>query len=252
MFVDAWTNKVLHFGTRTNNRVESAHSCLKGWLESSTLALDSIWKKIDMMIQGQLVKINYSLERCRRGDGRLHFGPLYDHVRFKVSPNCMIEIGKEKKRMEKLGDGYACGCVLRETHGLPCACEIKNTLDSGRSIYLNQVHVFWQRLTIGSQIGIEESNNEEFEDLDSFRRLSQEVEASDPAIVRSVNVMVSRKLHPEIDDIKEPQVKETVKGRPRKGITSTKRNPSGFESVLKSSKKATRIKSSDSGTCFSN
>ncbi|XP_021727080.1 uncharacterized protein LOC110694170 isoform X6 [Chenopodium quinoa] len=36
-FVKFWTNQVLHFGNTTNCRVESQHSAVKTWFESSTV-----------------------------------------------------------------------------------------------------------------------------------------------------------------------------------------------------------------------
>ncbi|KAK1402757.1 hypothetical protein POM88_002362 [Heracleum sosnowskyi] len=41
-FVHAYTNKVLHFGNRTTNKVESAHNSLKRFLKTSTGNLDSL------------------------------------------------------------------------------------------------------------------------------------------------------------------------------------------------------------------
>ncbi|XP_021760167.1 protein FAR-RED ELONGATED HYPOCOTYL 3-like [Chenopodium quinoa] len=60
-FVKLWTNGVLHFGNVTNCRVESENSSLKGWLETSTGSLDSVWAKVNKEIEDQVTQIKQSL-----------------------------------------------------------------------------------------------------------------------------------------------------------------------------------------------
>ncbi|XP_021757144.1 uncharacterized protein LOC110722185 [Chenopodium quinoa] len=45
-FVTYWTNQILHFGNTTNCRVESQHSAVKTWFESSTGSLDTVWARV--------------------------------------------------------------------------------------------------------------------------------------------------------------------------------------------------------------
>jgi len=65
-------------------------------------------------------------------------GSIYKHA--------LILIAEEFDRVNDVGfDSERCGCVLRQTHGLPCACELARYAMG--VIHLNEVHVMWTRLS---------------------------------------------------------------------------------------------------------
>ncbi|XP_021727073.1 uncharacterized protein LOC110694170 isoform X5 [Chenopodium quinoa] len=68
-FVKFWTNQVLHFGNTTNCRVESQHSAVKTWFESSTeslaSALDTVWARVHCHISNHIIQIRNDLEASR-------------------------------------------------------------------------------------------------------------------------------------------------------------------------------------------
>ena len=56
------------------------------------------------------------------------------------------EISYEFERVRHFRDNpSSCGCVLRTTLGLPCACELQRY--DGGSIPLDAVHMYWRRLS---------------------------------------------------------------------------------------------------------
>ena len=46
MFIEVWTNKVLHMGNTSTSRVEGVHGVLKKWLMSATGDMVNQWKAI--------------------------------------------------------------------------------------------------------------------------------------------------------------------------------------------------------------
>lgn len=66
-----------------------------------------------------------------------------------VSRQCMQHVKKELERIKFVGcDKDACGCFIRTTHGLPCACELACLRIQGESILLESIRVFWKKLYI--------------------------------------------------------------------------------------------------------
>jgi len=61
-----------------------------------------------------------------------------------------------------------CGCVMRTTHGLPCACELSKYVVG--CIPLDSIHMFWRRLSFSDQglFELEVSIKEEMQHYRSF------------------------------------------------------------------------------------
>ncbi|KAL5130730.1 Protein FAR1-RELATED SEQUENCE 5 [Glycine soja] len=115
-FITAWTNKVIHLGNTTTNRVESAHWTLKRVLQNSLGDLCSVWDAINNMITLQHVEIKASFETVHM---------WLDMLLGMVSRNALNEIAAEVEHLCYLGNNpFSCGCVMRSTHGLPRGCEL--------------------------------------------------------------------------------------------------------------------------------
>ncbi|KAH1233275.1 Protein FAR1-RELATED SEQUENCE 5 [Glycine max] len=64
--------------------------------------------------------------------------------------DALNQIASEVDRLRYLGNNLSsCGCVMRSTHGLPCACELSRY--TAGSIPLESVHLFWRRLCFSDQ-----------------------------------------------------------------------------------------------------
>ncbi|KAI3875991.1 hypothetical protein MKX03_026227 [Papaver bracteatum] len=122
-FAYAWTNEVKHFGTRTSNRVEGAHSVLKRFLGNSQGGCVECWQQMHKMHESQLITIKAKFQQTLTFIKHEHriddFKGLHQHVsqyalNFIISEISRLE--KSKSIAENL-----CGCILHKTHGLPCA-----------------------------------------------------------------------------------------------------------------------------------
>ncbi|XP_055960640.1 uncharacterized protein LOC130015114 [Mercurialis annua] len=219
-FVSCWTNLVLHFGNTTTRRVESAHAQLNQWLNSSTGALDTVWTKVDKVIESQLTDIRKTLEDSRRTMGVHRHGFPFDKLSCRVSHYCLDLISKELKRMRELSTEVydCCGCVLRSTHQIPCACN---------PISLESIHPFWTAFVIlgdgmdtclhADYVGFRSEEHQYFHEI-----------SKDPSMLRDISRIVRERLHLEDLGYREPEVKTNVRSRP-KGSKSTKRDPSHHE-----------------------
>jgi len=59
----AWTDRVLHLGCRTTNRVEGAHGRVKKYFRTSVGDLGTCWEKISEILVIQLGEIQTSFGR---------------------------------------------------------------------------------------------------------------------------------------------------------------------------------------------
>ncbi|KAL5133194.1 putative protein FAR1-RELATED SEQUENCE 10 [Glycine soja] len=113
-FITAWTNKVMHLGNTTTNRVESTHWSLKRVLQNSVGDLCSH------------TEIRASFETSTHVVGHVFKKTLYKRLLGMVSRYALNEISVEFERIRHFKDNpSSCGCVLRPMLGLPCACELQ-------------------------------------------------------------------------------------------------------------------------------
>ena len=106
-----------------NCRVEAAHSSLKRLLRNSIGDLSSSWETINNMIILQHTEIKASLEQSTHVVGHRFNGRLYKRLRGMVSKYALNHSADELDRVNSVDiDSSRCGCSLRVTYGLPCAC----------------------------------------------------------------------------------------------------------------------------------
>ena len=75
---------------------------------------------------------------------------LYKRLLSMVSRYALNQIGAEYERVHYAGKNPSrCGCVMRTTHNLPCACELSKYVLG--SILLDSIHMFWRRLSFSDQ-----------------------------------------------------------------------------------------------------
>ena len=106
------------------------------------------WNSINNLIKLQYNEIHKSFEHSQVVMGYLYNNKLYDNLRGFVSRAALSMIYDECKRIQYVGvDKSACGCELRSTHGLPCACELaRETSSLLGCIPLRLVHAHWSML----------------------------------------------------------------------------------------------------------
>ncbi|KAH6801481.1 hypothetical protein C2S52_001945 [Perilla frutescens var. hirtella] len=236
-FVAAWTDKLMHFGNLTTNRAESAHAKLKRWLGSSQGDFDSSWKTIHSLIELQHIQIKASFEQSLNVVEHSFTPALFRELRGLVSRKALNMILIESKRANDVGiDTTLCGCVIRRTHGLPCAHEIAEFLRDFRPISLSTVHPHWLKLNLKK---VQLSNDPFVVTIDDeistiWSRFNTSDEVGKLALKRKLRELGN----PTTTFLTPPLEKCKTKGRRSlKELYSTRRDPSYFEigetSILK-------------------
>ncbi|KAH1217277.1 hypothetical protein GmHk_13G037966 [Glycine max] len=124
-FVKFWMNKVMHLGNTTINRVESIHWTLKRLLQNSFGDLCSVWEVMNNMITLQHIEIKAFFETNTHVVGHVFKVTLYKVLLGMVSRYVLNQIAAKFEHIHYASKNPShCGCVMRTTHGLPCACEL--------------------------------------------------------------------------------------------------------------------------------
>ncbi|KAL5146400.1 Protein FAR1-RELATED SEQUENCE 5 [Glycine soja] len=229
-FITAWTNKVMHLGNTATNRVESAHWALKRVLQNSVGDLCSVWDAMNNMITLQHVEIKASFETSTHVVGHVYKKTLYKRLLGMVSRDALNQIASEIDRLRYLGNNLSsCGCVMRSTHDLPCACELSRY--TAGSIPLESVHLFWRRLCFSDQ-GLCEMEVTIKEEIKVISKRFDELDVAGKVTLKS---KLREIAYPDHNSMCPPPSKVNTKGAPKKSMkrsqTSTKRDPSYWEYV---------------------
>ena len=106
-------------------RVEQAHGNLKRILQTNMGDLCTCWDAINNLLVLQHNQIKASFETSLNVATYSYNIPLYKGLLGLVSKYALVHIAEEFNKVNFVGfDKKKCGCVLRYTHGLPCACEL--------------------------------------------------------------------------------------------------------------------------------
>ncbi|KAL5123062.1 Protein FAR1-RELATED SEQUENCE 5 [Glycine soja] len=219
-FITTWTNKVMHLGNTTTNMVESTHWALKRVLQNSLGDLCSVWDAMNNMITLQHVEIKASFETSMHVIGHVFKKTLYKRLLGMVSRDALNEIASEVDRLRYLGNNpSSCGCVMRSTHGLHCACELSRyTADS---ITVESVHIFRRRLCFSDQ-GLCEVEVSIKEEIETISKRFEELDVSGKVTLKKI-------AYPDHNSMCPPLSKVNTKGAPKKPMKrsqrSTKRDP---------------------------
>ncbi|KAH1265139.1 Protein FAR1-RELATED SEQUENCE 2 [Glycine max] len=229
-FVSARTNKVMHIGNTTTNRVESAHSSLKRLLQNSIRDLCSVWDAMNNMITLQHIEIKASFETSTHAVGHVFQKTLYRRLLGMVSRYALNQIAAELERVDYADKNpSSCGCVVRTTLSLPCACELSKYV--GGCIPLDSIHMFWSRLSFSDQ-GLSEP---EVGIKDVMETIYQKFEELDVCGKFTLITKLWEIAHPDQNSMCPPPAKVNTKGAPKKTTSrnprSTKRHPSYWEYV---------------------
>ncbi|KAI3838893.1 hypothetical protein MKX03_002669, partial [Papaver bracteatum] len=74
--------------------------------------------------------------------------PVTRKLEYNVSHAALQFISVELTYMGKSRFGGRCLCIIRKTHGLPCACEILNSHKNGNQISLDSIHEHWKHISM--------------------------------------------------------------------------------------------------------
>ncbi|KAH1250309.1 Protein FAR1-RELATED SEQUENCE 2 [Glycine max] len=211
-------------------KVESAHWDFKRVLQNSVGDLCSVWDAMNNMITLQHVEIKASFETSTHVVGHVYKKTLYKRLLGMVSRDALNQIAFEIDRLRYLGNNLSsCGCVMRSTHGLPCACELSRY--TAGSIPLESVHLFWRRLCFSDQ-GLCETEVTIKEEIEVISKRFGELDVAGKVTLKS---KLREIAYPDHNSMCPPPSKVNTKGAPKKPMkrsqTSTKRDPSYWEYV---------------------
>jgi histone-lysine N-methyltransferase SETD2 len=92
---------------------------------------------------------------------KYHF--LYSKLVYNVYRDCLKFIrGEEVRSQECDRNPKKCGCVIKRTYGLPCACLIDLKIERKLPIRLDEVNTHWKRLQIDEDDDVDVSCLNEF------------------------------------------------------------------------------------------
>ena len=153
----------------------------------------------------------------------------FKELRGNVSKCAMERILGETKRAQNVGIGIsACGCSVRQTHGLPCAHEIGEYIIQNRPIPLSSVHPFWVTLDMTKT---PKSTSTELNPDSVLEILTNQFHNFDDTKKAQVLKKLTEIVNPGSTFIIEPQSKPAKKRGHQKVNVSTRRNPCAFEMV---------------------
>ena len=147
-----------------------------------------------------------------------------------VSRDALNQIASEVDRLRYLGNNPSSrGCVMRSTHGLPCACEFSRY--TAGSIPVESIHIFWRRLCLSDQ-GLCEAEVSIKEEIKTISKRFDELDVSGKVNMKS---KLREIAYPDHNSICPPPSKVNTKGAPKKPMKrsqrSTKCDPSYWEYV---------------------
>ncbi|KAL5161245.1 hypothetical protein HKD37_07G018569 [Glycine soja] len=123
----------------------------------------------------------------------------------------------------------SCGCVVRTTLGLPCACELSKYV--GGCIPLDSIHMFWRRLSFSDQ-GLSEPEVGIKDVMETIYQKFEELDVCGKFTLRSKLWEIA---HLDQNSMCPPPAKVNTKGAPKKTTSrnprSTKHDPSYWEYV---------------------
>ncbi|XP_028102684.1 uncharacterized protein LOC114301927 [Camellia sinensis] len=229
-FVAAWTDTCMYCGNVTTNRAESAHAELKRQLGSCQVSFQASFEKIHSLLELQHTDIKASFEKSLTVVQHQFKPSQFRELRGNVSISALEYLLVESKRANSIGiDVEACGCVLRHTHGLPCAHEIADYIRQDRPIPLATIHSQWRQLQISICKKEEETEVTCHAEVELFVNKFNE---SDRTMRLELLKKLKEIVYPGSTFLVEPEVKPKTRPRDHKKINvSTCRDPCAFELV---------------------
>ncbi|XP_058749048.1 PKS-NRPS hybrid synthetase cheA-like [Vicia villosa] len=205
-FVGAWINLVLHFGNTTTNRVESAHWKLKQMIGNSLGDMVKVWEAMNSNLKIQI-----------------------------VSRAALRRIAEELLRLDYvLNSREKCGCTMRTSYGLPCACEMGRSIVVGIPLQIENVHLQWRILSMEGDLPLDEEAGSEVDMSNAIDELWIRFKSLDVVGKRALKSRVCEIAYPTTTSLCPPPEKIKTKGGvKRKGKKpvgyDVYRDPSGFE-----------------------
>ncbi|XP_017416593.1 uncharacterized protein LOC108327396 [Vigna angularis] len=159
-------------------------------------------------------------------------GYKYRKLIGRVSRYPLDLIAKELKRVQQIGlDSSKCGCALRRTFGVPCACELARY--NVGLIPLGEFHIMWRRLHF-SNVELNETEPELSikDELKKVEERFNEVDIGGKVTIKQKLLDITcPKLTSMVPPLHKVKTKGAKKSKVQRRERSTTRDPSYFEYV---------------------
>ncbi|TYG80125.1 hypothetical protein ES288_D02G191700v1 [Gossypium darwinii] len=211
MFVSGWIDRHLNFGEQTTNRVESQHAKLKKYLCAKNSSLEKFVGCIDQILKSQLTSIYESFENSRIVLKHRHNLPCFRLLRgfMTLEAQDILEGELQRSSRHQL-DSSNCGCKLRHSCGLPCACML--------SVYLNS-DVFWRKFDLSPSTSVENEDICCDGELEMFKEnFTKQSKVEIKSLLRKLRDI----FQPSKTLIKEPTIQKNTPLRRRSHSTTSK------------------------------
>jgi alpha-glucosidase len=209
-------------------------------LENSKGDLCKCWDAMNDNIILRIGNIRASFQKSFYYTERMHNGPFFQNLRGFVSRAAMTHIVKELKRCAYVETNKdICGCTLRSTCGLPCACELSGYKLTGVPIPLDSIHVHWKKLTMEGPMEDDTEDGYELDMTEATDALWRRFQSLDIIGKRALKSKVCELAYPATTSMCAPPEKMKTKGGVKKGKSKAPkgydvyRDPSYFEHVDK-------------------
>ncbi|KAH1222070.1 hypothetical protein GmHk_12G035323 [Glycine max] len=217
-FVKAWTNKVMYLGNTITNKYEDF---IRRLPQNNLGDLCSIWEDVNNIISLQHTEIDTSFETSTYVVGHVFKITLFKRLLGMVSRYALNQIVAEFERVHYVGKNPShCGCVMRTTHGLPCACELSKYVVG--TIPLETIHM----LNFLNQ-GLSEPQVTITEEMETISKRFEELDVCGKVTLKS---KVREIAYPDLNSMCVPPEKVKTKGAQKRPMTkqqtSTKHDPS--------------------------
>ena len=171
------------------------------------------------MITLQHTEIKASFETSTHVVGHVFKVTLYKKLLGIVSRYALKHIFGQYGCVSYAGiDSSRCECVMRTTHGLPCACELVRYVVS--SITLGVIHMFWRRLSFSYQ-GLSEPKVNITKEMKIISKWFEDLDVCGKVTLKS---KIREIVYPNLNSMCPPPKKVKTKGAQKKSITKHQRS----------------------------
>ncbi|KAI5406653.1 hypothetical protein KIW84_053115 [Lathyrus oleraceus] len=147
-----------------------------------------------------------------------HYGWKLSGLVMRLSMvNGCINLSKHVLRVDYVGTNRKiCGCTLRTSYGLPCACDLGRYTLGGIPIPIDVVHVHWRKLTMEVELEVGEDDGSEVDMTSAMDELWRRFRSLDVIGKRALKSRVCELAYPTMTPLCPPPEKLKTKGGVKK------------------------------------
>ena len=166
------------------------------------------------MMTLQHTEIKASFETSTHVVGHVFKVTLYKRLLGMISRYALNQIATEYEHVHYANKNPSrCGCVMRTTHDLPCACELSKYVVG--TIPLETIHMFWWRLSFSDQ-GLSEPQVTITEEMETISKQFEELDVCGKVTLKSKLCKIA---YPDLNSMCATLKKVQTKSAQKKPMT---------------------------------